>query len=46
MKELRNDVVVRAELQKLEHDVPVIAVHIKTAYDEQVRSELQSMNLP
>ena len=35
-----------AELQKLEHDVPVIAVHIKTAYDEQVRSELQAMNLP
>ena len=35
-----------AELAKLEHDVPVIAVHIKTAYDHQVRSELQALNLP
>lgn len=35
-----------AEQAKLEHDVPVIAVHIKTAYDEQVRSELQALNLP
>lgn len=35
-----------AEVEKLTHDVPVVAVHIKTAYDEQVRSELQNLNLP
>ncbi len=34
------------EQAKLTHDVPVIAVHIKTAYDEKVKSELQALNLP
>ncbi|MHC4874986.1 MAG: MBL fold metallo-hydrolase [Planctomycetota bacterium] len=35
-----------AEQAKLTHDVPVIAVHIKTAYDEKVKSELRALNLP
>ncbi len=35
-----------AEQAKLKPDVPVIAVHIKTAFDEQVKSELRALNLP
>jgi cAMP phosphodiesterase len=35
-----------AEQAKLERDVPVFAIHIKTAFDAQVKSELRALNLP
>lgn len=33
------------ELGKLQHDVPIIAVHIKTAFDAQIRKELQQLGI-
>ncbi len=35
-----------AELQKLKQDVPVIAIHIKTAFEPTIISELQALGLP
>lgn len=35
-----------AEQAKLTRNVPVIAIHIKTAYDQQVKAELLALNLP
>jgi hypothetical protein len=37
---------VRLELDKLQHDVPVIAIHIKIAFETTVRAELESLKLP
>ena len=34
------------ELKKLNHDVPIIAVHIKIAFDSQVRSQLTALGRP
>jgi hypothetical protein len=34
------------EVQKLKHDVPVIAVHIKPIFRSTVIDELQALNLP
>lgn len=35
-----------AEQKKLKHDVPVIAVHIKAAFDAPIRAELKELKLP
>lgn len=35
-----------AELQKLKRDVPVIAIHIKTAFEPTIIAELQALKLP
>jgi len=35
----------KTELTKLQHDVPVIAVHIKIAFEPTVRAELKSLGL-
>jgi len=34
------------ELKKLKHDVPIIAIHIKTAFDPVIQQELIDLNLP
>lgn len=34
------------ELKKLNHRVPVIAIHIKTAFEAAIMSELEALNLP
>jgi hypothetical protein len=34
------------ELQKLKQPAQVIAIHIKTAFDEQIKQELADLNLP
>ena len=36
----------KAELKKLQHDIPVIAIHIKIAFEPTIRSELKSLRLP
>jgi hypothetical protein len=36
----------RQEYEKLDRRVPVIVVHIKPAYYEEVTAELKAMNLP
>ena len=36
----------QAELQRLQHDVPVIAIHIKIAYEPTVHAELKALGLP
>lgn len=36
----------KAELTKLQHDVPVIAIHIKIAFEPTVRAELEALGLP
>lgn len=35
-----------AELKKLKHDVPIVAIHIKTAFEPAIIAELQALNLP
>jgi len=37
---------VKAELEKLQLDIPVIAIHIKIAFEPTVRSELETLRLP
>lgn len=34
------------ELKKLSRPARVIAIHIKTAFDEQIKKELTELNLP
>ena len=34
------------ELEKLKQSVPVVAIHIKTAFDAQIKEELETLNLP
>lgn len=34
------------ELKKLRHDVPIVAIHIKTAFEAAIVSELQALGLP
>jgi len=34
------------ELDKLRNDVPIIAIHIKIAFEPTVREEIESLGLP
>ena len=36
----------KVELDKLKHDVPIIAIHIKIAFEPTVREEIESLGLP
>lgn len=36
----------QSELSRLQHDVPVIAIHIKMAYDARIRAEIAALGLP
>ena len=37
---------IKVELDKLRHDVPIIAIHIKIAFEPTVREEIKSLGLP
>lgn len=36
----------KSELQKLKRDVRIFSIHIKTAFDAKIRSEIAALNLP